>query len=76
MPDVDAVAVHHRARASDHADIVLTAVLDSLRRDTRSLPDGLVHPDAMDPSIAAVVHDPLSDFGSRDDHYAVYSTRN
>src|SRR5215471_2244596 len=44
VSEVDAVAVHHRAGARDHADIVLTAILDSPRRDTRSLTYGLVHP--------------------------------
>src|SRR5215831_12401300 len=75
VSEVDAVAVHHRAGARDHTDIVSTAVLNSLRRDTRSLPYGLVHPDATLPGIAAVVHDPLRDLRSRDDHHAIDAPR-
>jgi hypothetical protein len=75
VSEVDVVAVHHRARTSDHADIVLTAILDCLRRDARSLPQGLMHPDAADPCIAAVVHDTLRGFRSSDDHDPVDATR-
>jgi hypothetical protein len=75
VSEVDTGAVHHRAGTSDHADIVLAAVLDCVRRDTRSLPYGLVHPDAVDSGIAAVAHDPLGGLRSRDDHDCVDSTR-
>src|SRR5262245_9859864 len=44
MPKIDPVTVHHRAGTGDHTDVVLTAVLDCVRGDTRSLPHGLVHP--------------------------------
>ena len=75
VSEVDAVAEHHRAGACDHADIVLTAVLNSRRRDTRSFPYGLMHPNAADPGIAAVVHDPLRDLRSRYDHHAIDAPR-
>src|SRR5436190_21300308 len=75
MSEVDAIAVHHRAGTGDDADVVLTAILDGRRRDTRALPDGLMHPDAADSGIAAVPHDPLGGLRSRDDHHAVDSTR-
>jgi hypothetical protein len=68
---VDAVTVHHRAPTSDHADIVLTAVLDCPRGDTRSFSYGFVHPNATDPGIAAVAHDPVRDLRTRDDHHSV-----
>jgi hypothetical protein len=51
--------------------IVLTAVLNSLQRHTRSLPNRLMHPHAADPGIAAVVDDPLRDLGSRDNNHTI-----
>ena len=36
VAEVDAFAVHHRAAAGDHADVVLTAVLDGVGRNTRA----------------------------------------
>ena len=63
------------ARTGDHADIVLAAVLDRLRRDTRPLPYGLVHPNAANPGIAAVAHDPLCGLRSSDDHHSVDRSR-
>ena len=73
MSEVNVGAVHHRAGTRDHTDVVLTTVVDGLRRDTRSLPYGLVHPDAADPGVAAVAHDPLCDFRSCDDHDTIDS---
>src|SRR5262245_9522353 len=72
---VDILAVHHRAGTSDHADFVLTAILDGLRRDTRSLPYRLVHPHAANAGIVTVVDDPLRDVRSGDDHHAIDGAR-
>jgi hypothetical protein len=44
VPRVGAVAVHHRARAGDDADLVLTAILHRRPRDAGALADRLVHP--------------------------------
>ena len=46
VPEVDAVAEHHRARAADDADAVLTAVIEGVLRDARALSKGSMHPDA------------------------------
>src|SRR5438874_9832293 len=75
VSEIDAFAVHHRAGAADHADIVLPAVLDGILRDTRSLPQGLVHPNAADPGIATVTNDLLRGLRSRDDHHSVDPAR-
>src|SRR5215472_10623684 len=74
MTEVDAGTEHHGAASLDHADIVLAAVLDCLRRDTRTLRHGAVHPDAVDPGVSAFVHDLLRGLRTCDDHYAVDAT--
>src|SRR5678816_1983512 len=71
MPEINVVAEHHRTGAGDDTDLVLTAILDGIRRNTRSLPYGLVHPDAADAGIIAVVHNVRGDFRPRDDHHAI-----
>src|SRR5262245_39576945 len=68
--------VHHRAGAGDDADIVLAAVLDRFRRDARTLPYRLMHPDAANAGRMAVADDPLGGFRPRDDHHAVDAARN
>ena len=40
MAEIDAAAEHHRAGAGDHADIVLTAILDRSGRNARSFRHG------------------------------------
>src|SRR5262245_44877661 len=75
MSEIDVVAVHHRAGARDDGDVVITTVVDRLRRDTRPFPKGLVHPDATNAGIIAVVHDALRRFWPCNDHHAVDSAR-
>src|SRR5204862_3424932 len=70
VSQVGAGAEHHRAGTGDHADIMLTAVLDGFWRDARRLlSHRLMHPYAANAGIAAVVDDLLRDLGSRDDHH-------
>src|SRR3954463_1809920 len=67
VSEVGAGAEHHRAGAGDHADVMLPAVLDGIRRDTRRLlPHGLMHPYAVNAGIAAAAYDLLRNFRSRD----------
>src|SRR5215831_8870142 len=75
MPEVDALAVHHRAGTSDDADIVLAAVLHRFRRHARSLRGGLMHPNAANTGIAALAHDLLGRLRARDDHHRVNAAR-
>src|SRR4030095_11768393 len=65
VSEVGAGAEHHRAGASDHADVVLPAILDGFRRHARALSARLMHPDATNLGLGAVVHDPLRDFRPR-----------
>src|SRR5881394_2909483 len=76
VPEVGAGSEHHRAGTSDHADVMLTAVVDGAWRDTRRLlPHGLMHPYTANAGIAAVVHDLLRDLRSRDNHHAINAAR-
>src|SRR6266487_6601628 len=75
VSDVGAGAEHHRAGTSDHADVVLLAILDGLWRHARALSQRLMHPDAADLGLGAVLHDPLGDLRSRDDHHAINPAR-
>jgi hypothetical protein len=75
VSEIGAGAEHHRARAGDHLDVVLTAVVDRLGRHARCLRGELMHPDAAHARGAAVAHDPLRDLGSRDDHGAIDAAR-
>jgi hypothetical protein len=76
MSKVDVLAEHHRARAGYHADLMVSAVLDGVRRDARAFAHGLMHPHPADAGFAAVVHDALGDFGPRDDDDPVHAARN
>src|SRR4051812_15363522 len=68
MAKVRAGAEHHRACAGDHADVVLPAILDGLRRHAGSLSQRLMHPDTTDLGVGAVLHDSIGDLRACDDH--------
>src|SRR4051812_5104799 len=72
---VGAGAEHHRAGAGDHADVVLPAILDGLRRHARALSQRLMHPDTTDLGLGAVRHDAIGDLGPCDDHDAIHPAR-
>src|SRR4051812_48750226 len=72
MAKVRAGAEHHWAAAGDHADVVPPAILDGLRRHARALSQRLMHPDTTDLRLRAVLHDPIGDLRSRDDHDAIH----